>query len=127
MRPAPLTAEAKASWFHPTPGCVLLLLLAVEAILFLSERFRWFPFNNHKGWTVLIAIAAVLATMALLLLWFLVALCFRRRFQFSLRSLMVLTLGERLARWAVGCVGCAWFTRGLPWPGRTWGLRPGGW
>lgn len=92
MAPAPPTAETKPRWFQPTPGRVLLLLLAVEAILFLSERYRWFPFNNHKGWTVLIAIATLIATMALLFLWFLVALCFRRRFQFSLRTLMATTV-----------------------------------
>lgn len=89
---SPPIAEAKPRWFQPTPGRVLLLLLAVEAILFFSERFHWFPFNSHKGWTVLIATATVLATMALMLLWFLAALCFRRRFQFSIRSLLMLTV-----------------------------------
>ena len=33
----------------------MLGLLAVEGFLLLSEWFRWFPFNEHKGWTVLIA------------------------------------------------------------------------
>ena len=30
-------------------------LLAVEGFLLLSAWFRWFAFNQHKGWTVLIA------------------------------------------------------------------------
>ena len=31
----------------------------MECLLWLSERFQWFPFNAHKGWTVLIAVAVV--------------------------------------------------------------------
>ena len=44
-------------WFCPTPGWLILGLLVVECLLWLSERFRWFCFNDHKGWTVLIAVA----------------------------------------------------------------------
>ena len=76
----------KLRWFHPTPARLLVILLVIEAILLLSEQ--WFP----KGWTVLIAIAAVGITMALMLIWWLAALCFRWRFQFSLRSLLVATV-----------------------------------
>jgi hypothetical protein len=89
-----LPTDAKKSprprWFQPTPGRLLIALLAVEATLLLSERLQWFPFNGHKGWTVLIAIACVGATIAIMLLWFLLALVFRWRFQFSLRSLLIL-------------------------------------
>ena len=63
-------------WFVPTPGRLLVLLLAVEGLLWLSERFRWFPFNQHKGWTVLIAVAAVGVFLLLMFLWFLAALIF---------------------------------------------------
>ena len=45
--------DPKRRWFLPTPGKLLLVLLAVEAILFFSKR--WMP----KGWAVLIAVAAV--------------------------------------------------------------------
>ena len=55
----------------------------------------WFPFNQHKGWTVLIAIATVGAALLLMFLWFLAALLFRLRFQFSILSLLVLTRGRR--------------------------------
>ena len=34
--------------------------LVATVFLFLSERWRWFPFNEHKGWTVLFAMAAAL-------------------------------------------------------------------
>jgi hypothetical protein len=49
----------------------------------LSEQFRWFPFNEHKGWTVLIAVAAAGLFMLMLLGWFATSLVLRRRFQFS--------------------------------------------
>ena len=42
-------------WFHVTPDRLILALLPVEGLLWLSERFQWFAFNEHKGWTVLIA------------------------------------------------------------------------
>ena len=41
---------------------------------------------------MLIAIASVSVTMLLMLLWWLAALCSRWRFQFSLRSLLALTV-----------------------------------
>ncbi len=109
------TAEKKQPalrWFYPTPSRLFVVLLAVEGLLLLSER--WFP----KGWAVLTAIAAVGVTMLLMFLWWLAALCFRWRFQFSLRSLLVLTVvvavpfswlavemkGARKQREAVGAI-----------------------
>ena len=83
-------------WFLPTPGRLLWLLLAVEGFLWLSERFHWFAFNEHKGWTVLIAVASVGVFLLLMLLWFLAALVFRWRFQFSILSLFVLTVAVAL-------------------------------
>ena len=79
-------------WLLPTPGRLLAVLLGVEGFLWLSERFQWFPFNHHKGWTVLIAVAAVGVFLLLMLLWFLLALVLRLRFQFSVRSLLMLPL-----------------------------------
>ena len=66
------------------------LLLAAEGILWLSKRFQWFAFNQHKGWTVLVAVGAVGVFLLLTFLWFLLALVFKWRFQYSLLSLMVL-------------------------------------
>ena len=74
--------------FHLTPGHCLLALLAVEGLLFLSQWFRWLP----KGWPLLIAVAAVAAMIVAMFVWFGVALVFRRRFQFSIRTLLVLTV-----------------------------------
>ncbi len=83
-------------WFRPTPGWLAVGLLAVEGLLWLSERYEWFGFNSHEGWTALIAVAAVGAMLLLMLLWFAVALIFRLRFQFSIRSLLVLTVAVAL-------------------------------
>ena len=48
--------------------------------------------QSHKGWTVLIAVAAVGVAFLVMLLWFIMALVFRWRFQFSIRSLLVLVV-----------------------------------
>ena len=97
-----MTDGPNPRWFHPKPSWLILGLLAVEGLLWLSERFQWFPFNAHKGWTVLIGVAVVGATMLLILLWFGIALLFRLRFQFSIRSILVLTV--------VVALPCSWMT-----------------
>ncbi len=86
----------KRRWFCPTPGWLILALLVVEYLLWLAERFRWFAFNEHKGWTVLTAVASVGIAIVLMLVWLAVALVFRCRFQFSIRSLLVLTVAIAL-------------------------------
>ncbi len=82
----------KTRWYRLTPDRLVIGLLFVECLLWLSERFQWFPVNAHKGWTVLIAVASVTVAMLLMLLWLLVALVFRFRFQFSIRSLLALVV-----------------------------------
>jgi len=79
-------------WYRLTPSWLILGLLVVECLLWLSERFQWFAFTQHKGWTVLFAVASVGIAIVLMLLWFVIALIFRRRFQFGIRSLLVLTV-----------------------------------
>jgi hypothetical protein len=83
---------SRRRWFHATPDRLILGLLAVECLLWASERFRWFP----KGWAVLIALATVGVAMLLMLVSFVLALVFRWRFQFSVRSLLVLVLAVAL-------------------------------
>jgi hypothetical protein len=90
----------KRRWYRPTPGWLVFGSLAVTGFLFLSEKWRWFSFNEHKGWTVLIAVAAVGVVLAVMLLWWLAALVFRWRFQFSIRTLLVLTVAVAVpCRW----------------------------
>jgi hypothetical protein len=38
---------------RPTPGRFVTALLAVEGALWLSERWKWFPFEHLKGLTAL--------------------------------------------------------------------------
>ena len=91
------TTHARTRWFHLTPGRFVVGLLAVEFLLFLSQWFRWLP----KGWPVLIAIATVGLAVLGMFVWFGAALVFRRRFQFSLRSLFVLVVAVAMP--------CSWF------------------
>ena len=78
--------------FRPTPAWLIIGLLVVEGLLWLSERFGWFWFNEKKGWTVLIAVASVGVVMLAMLGWFIVSMVFRWRLQFSIRSLLVLVV-----------------------------------
>jgi hypothetical protein len=93
-------AHPRRRWFRLTPGWLPVVLLAVEGFLLLSERFRWFAFNEHKGWRVLIAVASAASVLVLMSGWFAVTLLFRLRFQFSVRSLLVLTVAV--------AVPCSW-------------------
>ena len=75
-------------------------LLAIQSFLLLSEWFSWFAFNEKKGWTVLIAIATLFVSVVCMLLWFAASLILQRRFQFSLRSLLVfITVCAALCGW----------------------------
>jgi hypothetical protein len=85
-------SESKRRWFYPQPAWLIVLSLASTGFLFLSEQGKWFAFNQHKGWTVLIAVASAAAVLAVMLLWWLAALVFRWRFQFSIRSLLILVV-----------------------------------
>ncbi len=92
--------KARRRWFRLTPDRCVVALLALEGFLLLSAWFRWFPFNQHKGWTVLIAIATVGVALLLMLLSFLAALVFRLWFQFSILALLLLVV--------VVAVPCSW-------------------
>jgi hypothetical protein len=82
----------KLRWYRLTPDRLVIGLLVVEGLLWLSARFQWFWFNEKKGWTVLIAVAVVGVAFLFMLLWFIVALVFHLRFQFSIRSLLALVV-----------------------------------
>jgi len=84
----------------PTPAWLIYGLLVVEGLLWLSERYTWFGFNEKKGWTVLVGVAVVGVAMLLMLLWFIASLVFRWRFQFSLRSLLIMVVAV--------AVPCSW-------------------
>ena len=95
--------KPKRRWFCPSPGWLVLCSLLLTGLLLVSERFRWFAFNQHKGWTVLIAVASVIAALVVMLLWWLAALLFHWRFQFSVRSLLLSALAIALpCGWLAG-------------------------
>ena len=87
-------------WYSFTPDRFVLALLAVECLLWLSERFQW-P-SWHKGYAVAITVATVAVAILLMLLWFIASLIFRWPFQFSIRSLLVMTLAV--------AVPCGWLS-----------------
>ena len=55
MWPWPMLLKKPARWFRITPDRCVVAILALEGFLLLSAWLRWFPFNQHKGWTVLFA------------------------------------------------------------------------
>ena len=97
-----MSEKTKPRWYHLTPDKLLFALLPIVGLLLLSEQFRWFAFNEHKNWTVLIAVAVVGVVVVLLLLWLAVSLVSRLRFQFSIRSLLVLIV--------VVAIVCSWLS-----------------
>jgi len=91
------TPELKRRWFHLSPDRFVTGLLLVIGSLWLSDRFQSFGFNHHKGWTVLIAVAAVGVAAVAMLLWWAASLLFHWRFQFSIRSLLGFCLACSIA------------------------------
>jgi len=83
-------SEGKPRWFYPTQDRLVIVLLVSECLLWLSSWLGWPQW--HKGYAVLTTIAVVGVAMLLMLLWFFVALILRRRFQFSLRTLLALVV-----------------------------------
>ena len=75
-----------------------MLLLLAEVLLWLSNWLGWPAW--HKGYAVLVGVAIVGAAMVLLGLWWAVALIVRWRFQFGIRTLLVLVVAV--------AVPCSW-------------------
>jgi hypothetical protein len=90
-------------WLAPTPDRLVIGLLIVEGLLWLSERFQWFPFNQHKGYTVLVTVATVAAAILFMVLWCVASFLLHWRFQFSICSLLVLAVAV-----AVPCSWLSW-------------------
>ena len=97
-----MDAPEKRRWYCPTPGWLVLGSLAVTGLLWLSSWLGWPQW--HKGYAVLAAVAGLGVALAVMLLWWLVALAFRWRFQFSLRSLVVMAVAVALP--------CSWLALG---------------
>jgi hypothetical protein len=93
----------KRRWYRLTPDRFVIALLVVECLLWLSERFQWPTW--HKGYAVLIAVAAVAAAFLLMLFWFVVCMLFHWWFQFGIRSLLILTVAV--------AIPCSWLTAAM--------------
>jgi hypothetical protein len=74
------------------PADLLLLFVAAQVFLWLSECCGWFEFNEHKGYTVLVAVAVIAPLFPLVLLWLLVCWLFRWRLRFGVRGIVLLTV-----------------------------------
>ncbi|GAF97617.1 unnamed protein product, partial [marine sediment metagenome] len=84
--------KPKRRYYHLTPHRLLIGVLAAQGFLLLADRFALFGLNRGSGWNVLLAVALVGLTVLIGLLWFAASLLLRRRFDFSIWSLGVLTL-----------------------------------
>ena len=89
-----MDAPEKRRWYCPTPGWLVFGSMVVTGLLFLSNHFGWPAW--HKGYAVLVSVAGVGVVLMAMLLWWLVALVFRWRFQFSVRTLLVLAVAVAL-------------------------------
>lgn len=94
--------QTARAWYQPTIGKFLFALFAIEIALYASEQYRWFEFNRHKNWTVLVNVAVVAVGLLLVLLWVAGAALFKRRPQFALSTLMGLVFVVGLA--------CGWLS-----------------
>jgi hypothetical protein len=91
-------AASPRRWYRLTPDRLVIVLLVLECLLWLSDRLAlpaW-----HKGYAVLTAVAMVSVALSTMLLWCLIALIFRKRFQFSIRSFLLLAIAV--------AVPCSW-------------------
>jgi hypothetical protein len=101
------TLKPKRGWYCLTPDRFVAAVLLLDGLLWLSGRYRWFAFNERKGWTVLVAVGAVILAALLILAWFVASLLFRRRFNFPLRSLLVLAVAI--------AIPCSWLASETQW------------
>lgn len=99
-----MTEIKRLSWklIRPTPITALAVLLVVELILFLADRYR-IGCGVWKGYSVLLCCAVVPVALAVFFLWFVICLIFRRRVQFGLASFLLLPVAVALP--------CGWLAR----------------
>lgn len=90
------TLDRRPRWFHITPERFVGALIVVEIFLWLSDGYRWFAFDEKKGLPLLIALAALAISLLGFAVRFLFALTFHRRFQFGIRTLLLLTLAAAI-------------------------------
>ncbi len=96
-------STSKSRWYAPTPAKFLFALLLMQGVLFLSAHYRWFWFNERKGYTVLFTVAATAVCLMILMGAVLVSRFFRAKAQYSLGTLLLMV--------PVMAIPCGWLAR----------------
>jgi hypothetical protein len=91
----------KFRWYRITPERFFVGLLIAEGLLSLSEWMHWFALDERKGNALLVAVSVFGVALLILLFWLIAALVFRWQFQYSVRSLLLMTVIVALL--------CSWF------------------
>ncbi len=101
----PLTTHAaptdKPSWDTVTLPKCLGAVLVMQVVLFFSDRYDWFWFNEFKGYSALITVAATAIALLLISAIVLASGFTKARTQFSLATLLLVI--------PVVAIPCGWF------------------
>lgn len=89
----------KARWYSPTVAKFLFTILATQVVLYHSQHFKWFAFNQLKGHTAVITVTTTV--IGLLLVAGVVVL--GRKAQFTLATLMLIV--------PVVVIPCSWLVQ----------------
>jgi hypothetical protein len=82
--------KPKRRWFLPSPGHLVIAILVIECALWLSD---WLDIPHwHKGYAALAGVASMAVGAAVMFVWLIAALVFRWRFQFGIKSLLVMAV-----------------------------------
>lgn len=80
----------KPRWYVPTPAKFLFAVLVMQGVLLLSAHYHWFWFNERKGWTVLITVAATAILLLVMAGAVLLSRFTKKKAQFSLATLLLM-------------------------------------
>lgn len=80
-----------------------MLVLLLQGFLVVSARYRWFWFNEQKGFAVLVAVAVTAVLLLLLGVIIVASWFFKAKKQFGLSTLLLVV--------AVVAIPCGWFAR----------------
>ncbi len=84
-------ANSNSRWYRITWVRVVVVLLIIEGLLSLADRFQSFAINRPKEYYLAIGVAGLALALVVMLISFLASLVTRRRIQFSISSLLLLT------------------------------------
>lgn len=85
-------AQGQTRWYAPTVAKYLCAVLLLQLGLYLSEQYRWFSFNEYKGYTVVLVVAATSILLPLMFAWIVASRFVGGKLQFDLATLMLIVL-----------------------------------